>query len=80
MTNFTNVSEHNLEESMRWVTKVHLGGPKWSITIVKSFGHFGVAPVLDHIVGAIMNLNFNCVASVIDEENDATLFVANHGA
>jgi len=59
-----------------WVT--HLGSPAFAFTIVDSVNKSSVIPVLDHIVWAIMDLDLNCVSSIVDEEDDALLPTAQH--
>lgn len=44
----------------------NLGSPAFSFTIVDGINKASVVPVLNHIVRAIMNLYFNCIASIID--------------
>ena len=37
-----------------------------------------VIPVLDHVVWAIVDLNFNGVSTIVDEENDGPLSTSQH--
>ncbi|KAK8574984.1 hypothetical protein V6N12_062661 [Hibiscus sabdariffa] len=44
-----------------------------AFTILNSINQGSVVPVLDHVVWFIMNLNFNGVAAIVDEEDNALL-------
>jgi len=56
----------------------HLRSPAFAFTIVDSINKSSVIPVLDHIVWAIMDLDLNCVSSIVDEEDDALLPTSQH--
>ena len=39
----------------------------------------GVVPVLDHIVGSVMDHHPNCVSAVVYQEDDVLLPISDHG-
>lgn len=58
---------------------MYLCGPDFSFAIMNSVHEPCVAPILYHIVRAVVNLNLNCITSIVDEEDDTVLFLAHHG-
>ncbi|KAJ8423903.1 hypothetical protein Cgig2_003666 [Carnegiea gigantea] len=56
----------------------HLRSPAFAFTILDSINKSSVIPVLDHIVWAIMDLDLDCVSSIVDEEDDALLPTLQH--
>lgn len=60
------------------VTHAYLGSPTLPLTIMDGINNTSVIPVLNHIVWSIMNLYFNCVSSIIDEEYNASLPTSYH--
>lgn len=55
-----------------------LGRPAVSLIVVDSLDKGCIVPVLYHVVGAVMNLNFDCVPTIVDEEYYVPLSTANH--
>lgn len=56
----------------------HLGCPALALAIVDGINEGSVVPVLDDIVRSIMDLNFNCVTTIVYQENDGSLTAAQH--
>ena len=57
----------------------HLASPQFAFSILESLHHSTVVPIFDDVVGSIMNLNFNGVTTIIDQEDDASLSISYHG-
>lgn len=57
----------------------HLCGPAFAFTVMNGIDETSVVPVLDHVVWTVMNLHFNGVATVVNQEYDCFLAVAQHG-
>ena len=56
----------------------NLGSPAFPLSIMDGTHKAGVVPILDHIVWTIVNLNFNCITSIVYEEDDALLSTMDH--
>lgn len=61
-----------------YVTHAYLGSPALPFTIMYGINESSVIPVLNHIVWTIMNLYFNCVSSIVNEEYNAPLPTSDH--
>jgi hypothetical protein len=52
--------------------------PAFAFAIVDGINKASVVPVLDYIVRTIMNLYFNRITSIVDEEYDSPLPTSDH--
>ena len=50
----------------------------WPSSALKTFIELGVVPVLDGVVGAVVDFDFDRVAAIVDQEDDRPHAVADH--
>lgn len=76
----TSQSEYSLRsKSLAVVTQFsHLASPTFACPVVDGINNSSIVPVLDHIVWPIMNLYLDSISTIVDEENDAPLPLADH--
>lgn len=53
--------------------------PAFAFAIVNGVHETSVVPVLNHVVRAVMNLHFDRVTPIVDQEDYALLSASNHG-
>jgi hypothetical protein len=56
----------------------HPGGPAPPLAVVDGVDEARVVPVLDDVVGPVVDLHLDGVAAVVDEEDDAPLLAPEH--
>lgn len=57
----------------------HLRRPAFALPVMESIHEGGVIPALDVVIRAVVNLDFDRIPVVVDQEDDGVRSVADHG-
>lgn len=72
------LKSYNFQRVLYTLKFGYLRGPAFAFTVVNSFDESSVVPVLDHVVRTVVDLDFNGVATIVNEEDDRFLTVTQH--
>lgn len=66
------------KKMQKLIIRIYLGRPTFSLTIMDGLNKACIVPVLNHIIGAVMNLDFDCISTIVNKEYYGPLPAADH--